>query len=98
MAIFVFFFQAEDGIRDDLVTGVQTCALPIWELRLRADAIGIEVPRVASGERLDEVGQVGGVGPPASGRRLRRSPGSFRPGGGVVDREQDLDATRCGVT
>src|SRR3990170_7579901 len=27
-----FFFQAEDGIRDDLVTGVQTCALPIWPL------------------------------------------------------------------
>src|SRR5207244_5916783 len=25
-----FFFQAEDGIRDDLVTGVQTCALPIF--------------------------------------------------------------------
>src|SRR5438552_8390102 len=25
-----FFFQAEDGIRDDLVTGVQTCALPIY--------------------------------------------------------------------
>ena len=25
-----FFFQAEDGIRDRLVTGVQTCALPIW--------------------------------------------------------------------
>src|SRR5215216_351228 len=24
-----FFFQAEDGILDDLVTGVQTCALPI---------------------------------------------------------------------
>src|SRR5207244_7053442 len=29
MALEVFFFQAEDGIRDDLVTGVQTCALPI---------------------------------------------------------------------
>ena len=26
---FCFFFQAEDGIRDKLVTGVQTCALPI---------------------------------------------------------------------
>src|SRR2546430_13183642 len=26
---FVFFFQAEDGIRDLTVTGVQTCALPI---------------------------------------------------------------------
>src|SRR3989441_13340011 len=27
--VFCFFFQAEDGIRDKLVTGVQTCALPI---------------------------------------------------------------------
>src|SRR5687767_231307 len=26
-----YFFQAEDGIRDKLVTGVQTCALPIFE-------------------------------------------------------------------
>src|SRR5256885_4517699 len=26
-----FFFQAEDGIRDYKVTGVQTCALPIWQ-------------------------------------------------------------------
>src|ERR1022692_4990481 len=33
LVIFVcifFFFQAEDGIRDYKVTGVQTCALPIW--------------------------------------------------------------------
>src|SRR5687767_13394434 len=29
----VFFFQAEDGIRDKLVTGVQTCALPIFRPR-----------------------------------------------------------------
>src|SRR2546427_9428375 len=28
--IFFFFFQAEDGIRDLTVTGVQTCALPIF--------------------------------------------------------------------
>src|SRR5690606_18670196 len=28
--LFVFFFQAEDGIRDFHVTGVQTCALPIY--------------------------------------------------------------------
>src|SRR5437588_6137002 len=27
---FFFFFQAEDGIRDHCVTGVQTCALPIY--------------------------------------------------------------------
>src|SRR2546422_11458161 len=30
---FFFFFQAEDGIRDVAVTGVQTCALPIYHLR-----------------------------------------------------------------
>src|SRR6266404_7718572 len=30
MICYFFFFQAEDGIRDKLVTGVQTCALPIF--------------------------------------------------------------------
>src|SRR2546422_1848514 len=32
---FFFFFQAEDGIRDVAVTGVQTCALPIlfWDVQ-----------------------------------------------------------------
>src|SRR2546430_14946741 len=35
--MFVFFFQAEDGIRDLTVTGVQTCALPI--------SISAHVPR-----------------------------------------------------
>src|SRR5207244_6371200 len=33
-------FQAEDGIRDDLVTGVQTCALPIWSVSDR----GLGIP------------------------------------------------------
>src|SRR5947209_20291046 len=31
VCVFFFFFQAEDGIRDIGVTGVQTCALPIFE-------------------------------------------------------------------
>src|SRR5260370_4096686 len=30
LLVVFFFFQAEDGIRDSSVTGVQTCALPIW--------------------------------------------------------------------
>src|SRR2546430_13170202 len=30
VCVVFFFFQAEDGIRDLTVTGVQTCALPIW--------------------------------------------------------------------
>src|SRR2546425_8251647 len=39
--IFIFFFQAEDGIRDKLVTGVQTCALPILEFSPLARLTGI---------------------------------------------------------
>src|SRR5207237_7928943 len=38
-----FFFQAEDGIRDSSVTGVQTCALPI----LRLGATGVPVSLTA---------------------------------------------------
>src|SRR5437867_10453983 len=37
---FFFFFQAEDGIRDRTVTGVQTCALPILIEVFRAHDIG----------------------------------------------------------
>src|SRR2546430_4707972 len=42
----VFFFQAEDGIRDLTVTGVQTCALPIWILPAIRE-LGIEIADVA---------------------------------------------------
>src|SRR5687768_18179987 len=51
-----FFFQAEDGIRDVAVTGVQTCALPIFEHG--ADAAGVhaadEVVADAQGAVLHE--------------------------------------------
>src|SRR5207248_8653954 len=39
--LFFFFFQAEDGIRDRTVTGVQTCALPILPLPLSFDFRGL---------------------------------------------------------
>src|SRR2546430_5350676 len=38
VTFFFFFFQAEDGIRDLTVTGVQTCALPIFISRLQGVA------------------------------------------------------------
>src|SRR5256885_16135486 len=44
--LFFFFFQAEDGIRDYKVTGVQTCALPISVAGL-LDDLGIATPHVA---------------------------------------------------
>src|SRR5690606_40627295 len=49
-----FFFQAEDGIRDFHVTGVQTCALPIWE-NTEDIYTGIEFPaESADGNRVKE--------------------------------------------
>src|SRR5690606_40971016 len=39
LVFFLFFFQAEDGIRDFHVTGVQTCALPIYRGALRTSAL-----------------------------------------------------------
>src|SRR5438270_9592592 len=39
MFFFFFFFQAEDGIRDLTVTGVQTCALPILVVASEAEAL-----------------------------------------------------------
>ena len=46
LVIDFFFFQAEDGIRDHCVTGVQTCALPILDLghhaKLEVDALVLE--------------------------------------------------------
>src|SRR2546430_7122803 len=69
-----FFFQAEDGIRDLTVTGVQTCALPI------SDADGDELHRGEVRRRrrrcerdpgLDQTPPRGG--PPAVPRAVRRS-------------------------
>src|SRR5699024_11987812 len=40
IVLFCFFFQAEDGIRDRNVTGVQTCALPICRVQRRGDVGG----------------------------------------------------------
>src|SRR2546428_7103193 len=38
-----FFFQAEDGIRDLIVTGVQTCALPIFTHSLQQRSLAAQV-------------------------------------------------------
>src|SRR5258708_34634311 len=43
------FFQAEDGIRDDLVTGVQTCALPIYKAQPMDESIRAYRDEVAAG-------------------------------------------------
>src|SRR5687767_3249326 len=63
-----FFFQAEDGIRDKLVTGVQTCALPIFgpgdyavSVRLRpeasSDVVISDTVRVVVPDRSSSLGE-----------------------------------------
>src|SRR5690606_40584449 len=47
-----FFFQAEDGIRDFHVTGVQTCALPIWGKSLLPTPPGLTVMVQAETSRV----------------------------------------------
>src|SRR6266498_3933972 len=57
--MFFFFFQAEDGIRDADVTGVQTCALPISQCLDRQ--VGPCAAEHPLDERLVEVREVGPV-------------------------------------
>src|SRR3989440_7637781 len=80
-----FFFQAEDGIRDLIVTGVQTCALPIWVLVTqpggRACGTEVEIGHGVGAERA----QLGDTLP-----RLERPAG--RPRAAVL--REDLDHTR----
>src|SRR5258708_31736684 len=47
LIVYGFFFQAEDGIRDDLVTGVQTCALPISAPSGGVNASGVALSRAS---------------------------------------------------
>src|SRR5687768_18180714 len=53
--VVVFFFQAEDGIRDVAVTGVQTCALPILSGRVVARLVGDVVIARLEVRLLEEV-------------------------------------------
>src|SRR5690606_39605282 len=51
--VLFFFFQAEDGIRDFHVTGVQTCALPIWVRGSRPRRREASAPRMRSRRHED---------------------------------------------
>src|SRR2546429_8056211 len=76
-----FFFQAEDGIRDVAVTGVQTCALPIccgagpiWDAReaARAGKVRCDAPAARECENRGSIGAW--RNPPPARRPPRREP------------------------
>src|SRR5207245_4787492 len=88
--VFFFFFQAEDGIRDATVTGVQTCALPIYprsgnELLLpQGRPRGrLRLRRADPGSRAHRLAAADGQGPPRRRACPRRGRGTAcrpRPG------------------
>src|SRR5688572_32854363 len=78
-----FFFQAEDGIRDLTVTGVQTCALPIW-------------PRPARIVRLRPSGALRGADAEGAGRRARAGAARRRRRGGALPARGRSEERRVG--
>src|SRR6266487_4028501 len=63
LILFFFFFQAEDGIRDGRVTGVQTCALPISpghrvDVEQLAGEVGVPRRRRREQAQLDRAGHL----------------------------------------
>src|SRR5205807_4246949 len=69
-SVLFFFFQAEDGIRDYKVTGVQTCALPISQGAAKEWDLSVVVPV----EDMSELGQpTGELAGSASGAEPRTS-------------------------
>src|SRR3712207_8228471 len=73
LTILFFFFQAEDGIRDIGVTGVQTCALPIYQGRVlriyrQPPDVAAVYPRVGRLPALTEVPALGEPAPRQIGR------------------------------
>src|SRR5438445_4956017 len=81
-----FFFQAEDGIRDIGVTGVQTCALPIFAKAVRTERFA----EAAQRGRAHPFGAVEGDGP---ARQVQ--PGALR-GGDPIDAQVRSEERRVG--
>src|SRR5215203_590439 len=86
--MFFFFFQAEDGIRDIGVTGVQTCALPI---------LGDNALRVGGGVDVAAVGEMddAAVGVAESHQLAGRSPRSTELPSKVARRSASTSSSCC---
>src|SRR5207244_8173283 len=82
----LFFFQAEDGIRDDLVTGVQTCALPIW---IRTSALGCSSGKQSKSARAASRD-------PFQAARTRRPSGAMLPSVGTTSTGRPVPSTKIG--
>src|SRR5690554_8085146 len=88
-----FLFQAEDGIRAADVTGVQTCALPIYRLAHLAEVLGERRAPLAHAERVEPHEHLAvGVRPGADADRSeeRRVGKECRPGRSSYQVKKDV--------
>src|SRR5437764_8200314 len=90
--LFFFFFQAEDGIRDTSVTGVQTCALPISCLWSPSRPVLRGAERRPSGPR-----STGLLGDQRQAQRLQQVHDVPQLGVGPADQEIGRASCREGV-
>src|SRR5690625_7825816 len=96
-----FFFQAEDGIRDGHVTGVQTCALPICVEPMGGDVnnllpqmVGSYLPVILVALAfLMIIGSLSSTADSEIGRASCRERGEMSEGAGAL-REKDRDGAR----
>src|SRR5207244_9226954 len=89
--LWYFFFQAEDGIRDDLVTGVQTCALPIFSGQTFEST-------TATSTAIAKVAELSaGLRKSAAGFRLPGNAGDRASATGTVRRLEDTTLTTAKV-
>src|SRR6266581_3742098 len=79
--VLCFFFQAEDGIRDGRVTGVQTCALPISSPSAACAELTCTPCGSAPRSRRCAWGRAAGASPAQAARRRRRTD-DYRQGEG----------------
>src|SRR5690606_18360156 len=97
LACFFFFFQAEDGIRDFHVTGVQTCALPIWPTGSRGWSRRCRWPNSTASRPASRPSSPARAPsrspPPASSRRHPKCRRNSPPRGATVA-ESDAEAQR----
>src|SRR5256886_9846466 len=81
----VFFFQAEDGIRDLTVTGVQTCALPI----LSPPEPGLDTRTAKLGHEAKDIADLIKRAETASERRDKELPAHARKNGAGAERSEE---------
>src|SRR5690625_7277646 len=96
----LFFFQAEDGIRDGHVTGVQTCALPIFSAET-AETTNTSVKTWSRVVRARESNRSAGVATKKTSRSEERrvgKEGSTRGGRGQGEQKKTEPARRRGVS